>query len=111
MRELPHKPFVVIGADYHQVGPIKSGTISQFHCDNIFTIELTVVHPTGYQTLLKFLETVRKKQPSTCMLRNVFGDRLLRVFLKKPSDLVILYKKKSVRISCGYASRTNAFGM
>ena len=35
VRELPQKPFVVVGADYQQIAPIGGGTTGRGHCDNI----------------------------------------------------------------------------
>ena len=83
IRELPQKPFIVVGADYQQVAPIGGGSMGQDICDQIFTIELTVVHRTDDPTLLNFLDTARKKQPSRTILRDFFGDRLLRVALEE----------------------------
>ena len=77
IRELPQKPLVVIGADYQQVAPIGGGTQGQDQCEQIFTIELTVVHRTDDPTLLEFLAFARTKQPSRSMLRDLFDDRLL----------------------------------
>ena len=81
IRELPQKPFVVVGADYKQVAPIGGGSFGQDLCEKIHTIELTVVHRTDDPTLLNFLDTARKKQPSRTILRKFFADRLLRVSL------------------------------
>jgi len=77
IRELPQKPLVVIGADYQQVAPIGGGTQGQGRCEQILTIELTVVHRTDDPTLLEFLAFARKKQPSRSMLRDFFDDRIL----------------------------------
>ena len=72
IRELPQKPLVVVGADYQQVAPIGGGSFGQDLCEKIHTIELTVVHRTDDPTLLTFLDTARKKQPSKTILRDFF---------------------------------------
>ena len=83
VRELPQKPFVVVGADYQQVAPIGGGSMAKDLCERIQIIELTVVHRTEDPELLKFLETARKKQPTRFILREFFGDRLLQVPLEE----------------------------
>ena len=55
VRELPQKPFMVVGADYQQVAPIGGVTVGQDLCDSIKTIELTVVHRTDDPKLLVFV--------------------------------------------------------
>ena len=69
VRELPQKPFVVVGADYQQVAPIGGGTVGQDLCDSVDKIELTVVHRTDDPQLLAFLSLARKKQPSRAQIR------------------------------------------
>ena len=76
VRELPQKPFVVVGADYQQVAPIGGGSVGQELCDGIQQIELTVVHRTDDPKLLAFLSLARVKQPSRYEIRDLFGDRL-----------------------------------
>ena len=61
VRELPQKPFVVVGADYQQVAPTGGGPIGQDLCDSIKTIELKVVHRTEDPKLLGFFILSRKK--------------------------------------------------
>ena len=55
IRELPQKPFIVVGADYQQVAPIGGGTVGEDICSQIQTIELIVVHRTDHPELLGFL--------------------------------------------------------
>jgi hypothetical protein len=77
VRELPQKPFVVVGADYQQVAPIGGGKVGRGICDSIKTIELKAVHRTDDPKLLAFLNLTRKKQPSRAEIREFFGERLL----------------------------------
>jgi hypothetical protein len=77
IRELPQKPFIVVGADYQQVAPIGGGTVGQDICSEIQKIELTVVHRTDDPKLLGFLQLSRVKQPERPIIREFFGDRLL----------------------------------
>jgi len=78
IRELPQKPFGVVGADYQQVAPIGGGVIGQDHSEQIRNIELTVVHRTDDPKLLNFVDLAREKQPSRTILRDLFGSRLLQ---------------------------------
>ena len=55
VRELPQKPFVVVGADDQQVAPIGGGKVGREICDSIKTIELQEVHRTDDKKLLEFL--------------------------------------------------------
>lgn len=70
IRELPQKPFVVIGADYQQVALIGGGTTGQDICNQIQTIELSVVHRTDDPKLLGFLRETRVKQPAISIIRD-----------------------------------------
>ena len=82
IRELPQKPFVVVGADYQQVAPIGGGTFGEKCCSQIQTITLTVVHRTDDPQLLSFLKLSRVKQPKKAIIREFFKDRLLQESLK-----------------------------
>ena len=55
-RELPQKPFFVVGADFSQVAPIGGGERFKELCANIKTSELTVVHRTDDPKLLDFFQ-------------------------------------------------------
>jgi hypothetical protein len=82
VRELPQKPFVVVGADYQQVAPVEGGEYGEYLCERIHTIELSVVHRTDDPELLTFLSIARVKQPTRGQIRELFGERLLRCSLE-----------------------------
>ena len=91
VRELPQKPFVVVGADYQQVAPVEGGTFGQDLCNMIQTIELTVVHRTDDQELKDFLSIARVKQPTT---------EQLRVFVWPPPIAVLSRRCRPIRAGC-----------
>ena len=82
-RELPQKPFFVVGADFSQVAPIGGGERFKELCAKIKTIDLTVVHRTDDPKLLDFFTIIRTKQPNRAQIRELFGDRLLQCSLEE----------------------------
>ena len=72
VRELPQKPAMVVGADFQQVAPVGGGTKFKDLCehDDVFKIELDVVHRTDDETLKAFLSLARVKQPARVQIRS-----------------------------------------
>ena len=111
IRELPQKPFVVVGADYQQVAPIGGGTRGQKICSQIQTIELIVVHRDDDPKLLICLKLSRVKQPTRTTIRKFFGDRLLKLSLEAAVKFGLALQQQTGKLFlCGCASLIRARG-
>ena len=82
--ELPQRPFVVVGADFQQVAAIGDRDMVEDDCRSMEkSSELKVVHRTDDPALLNFLSLARVKQPGRDIIRDFFGQRLLRCSLEE----------------------------
>ena len=98
IRELPQKPFIVVGADYQQLAPIGGGNIDEDLCGQIHTIELTEVHRTDDPKLLSCLKLSRVKQPTFTILREFFANRVLRGALEAAVSFGLAIQKRTSKL-------------
>ena len=76
LQELPQKPFMAIGADWQQLSPIKAAACRmRAYCRCLPTITLRTIFRTEDPEHLRFLSTIRLKQPFKTEVIDYFRGR------------------------------------
>ena len=75
--EQPHKPYVVVVADFQQLQPVvskrESGSMCQQFCAKMQTVELKTVYRTADEDHLLFQNRIRKEQPTRATLEGYWS--------------------------------------
>lgn len=74
-KEQPHRPYVVVVADFQQLQPVVSGGLCQKFCGCMANVTLETVYRSTDEEHLLFQNRIRFEQPSKARLREYFGDR------------------------------------
>ena len=95
IKELPQKPAFIIAADFRQLRPVAGGGIMRRVCDFLPAIELKTVYRTKDPEMLKFLGSIRKKQPDKSALRSFFDQRLFTASLPSAVGYGLAYAQQN----------------
>ena len=76
VRELAHKPYCAVVADFQQLQPVTSGGVCQRHCKGMGDqVLLKTVYRTSDEEHLLFLNRIRMEQPDRPCLEEYFRER------------------------------------
>jgi len=78
VKEQPHKPMVVVVADFQQLQPVEAATsqhLCQHFCERQETVKLDAVYRSSDPDHLTFLNRIRSTQPDRQTLKEYFSGR------------------------------------
>ena len=77
IKEQPHAPFLVLVADFQQIGTVSGGQSCRKFCECMATIVLDTVYRSADEEHLLFLNRIRDAQPDRATLTEYFGDCII----------------------------------